>query len=517
MKGRCARIAAVLLASIVSLSAFAQAHVLPSAPKAGPINGTRLACTNGPPPQIAAANANGMYVHLSWLPVPGARYYSVARLEQQQAVGGSFTVGGVISPPLFSGLVDGPGSSNLGFWDAVPDLGRIYVYKVSAIQANNCTGTTMTGTLGPLWPAQAGAISGIRTTPTTGNLVWTGAFGALGYRISGNGISNPWVELKAGMYSEGLPPALAAAGMTYNNGLFTYALSSVPANDTVYSIVALYPNGVASSATTINMPVVNCHVTGVNPSSGLTGSLVSIKGDHFDSVMQVDFGNQKGQAGESSAVPLAETESSLTIPVPTMRHAPLPQPFYLTVRSEWGSCTSAVPFTVTLPPPVTVPNLMTTTTSLQAASQILQQAGLLMGSVTAGSNLPTAIVQTQDRQPGAKVPRNTAVNVSTVSGATTTGFKGIQLTNSLAIGAVYIWLYDYSTGQYSSLSDGNSLAMNAQTSISLPGHFVMLYAVAPQMPQCGGRNDPSDPGNCAAWQSAFLGGANGATVSVSMH
>ena len=485
-------------------------------PVAGPIR-PPIACNSEPAPQVTVTT-NGIYVHLVWPVVPGARYYSVERLEQQQALSGPFWTGGAITPPLFPGIADPAGSSNLGFWDAVPDAGRVFSYKLSAVQANRCVGTTTTGTVGPLFPPKPTQAWGVHSQ-TAANVLWTATFGALAYRVTGPGIPAPWLEFKAGAFSLGSAPTVAPVGLGVNGGTFYAAMPNAPANAATYYVAAIYPNGISSDPIAAAMPAppppTQCGVWTFTPTSGVTGTVVSIQGQHFDSVTQVNL-------GPVGILPKAVTQStnptipsSITIVVPDMSYYLLPQGFGITVHSKWGTCQAAAKFNVTLPTPVTVPNVVGE--SLQHASQDLQRAGLLLGLMS-GPTLPTSQVWQQDRSPGAKVPRNTVVNVSTTANSGSTGAPGlnqVNLTNHLAIGEVYVWVYDYATGIYSP-QDSNALGVNAQTSVTLPsGHFVIVYAVAPQMPQCGGRNDPSDTGSCVAWQADFFGGPSGA-ISVPM-
>jgi hypothetical protein len=456
-------------------------------------------------------SGSGIYTHLVWPVVPGARYYSITRLEQQQAVSGPFWTGGAITPPLFAGIPDVPGSSNLGFWDAVPDAGRIYSYKVSAVQANQCVGTTTTGNLGPVFPAKPIYAGGVRTNPTTANLVWAPTFGALAYRVTGPGIPAPWLEFKAGVFSLGTAPTVASVGLAVSGGNLIAAISNVPAADATYYVTAVYPNGIGSDPIAAFTPAIHCNVATFTPTSGVTGTVLSIQGQHFDSVPAVNLGPVAIMPKAVTQSTNLNTLSAITIIVPDMSYYLLPQDFGLTVQSKWGPCKSSGPFKVTLPPPVTVPDV--TKESLQKASQDLQRAGLLLGSVTAGPTLPTSQVGQQDRSPGAKVARNTAVNVSTLGSASASGINQVNLINHLAIGEVYVWVYDYATGNYSPQNNGDSLGVNSQTAVTLqPNHFMVIYAVAPQLPQCGGRNDPSDTGNCVAWQADFFGGPSGAVA-----
>ncbi len=484
-------------------------------PLAAPIR-TPIACNTGPAPQVSVTT-NGIYAHLAWPLVPGARYYSIERLEQQEALSGPFWTGGAITPALFPGIADPSGSANLGFWDAVPDAGRVFSYKVSAVQANRCVGTTTTGNVGPVFPAKPRQAWGAHTDATTANLIWTATFGALAYRVTGPGIPAPWLEFRAGVFSLGPAPAVANVGLAVNGGTLIAALSNVPASAATYYVTAIYPNGISSdpiaALTPPAPPPTQCSVWNFTPTSGVTGTVLSIQGQHFDAVTQVNLGSVGIQPKAVALSTNPTIPSSITVIVPDMSYYLLPQDFGIAVHSKWGTCNSLGKFKVTLPPPVTVPSVVGE--SLQSASRDIQRAGLLL-TVQSGPTLPTSQVWQQDRSPGAKVARNSVVNVSTSGSAgSTSRINQVNLLNNLAIGEVYVWLYDYATATYSA-QGSDTLGLNAQTAVTLPSnHFVIIYAVAPQLPQCGGRNDPSDTGNCVAWQADFFGGPSG-VVSVPM-
>jgi hypothetical protein len=65
--------------------------------------------------------------------VPGAIAYAVERFTYIDGLPVPI-VGDVITPPLYAGEPDTPGSSTFDYWDAVPQVGGAYWYKASAIQ-----------------------------------------------------------------------------------------------------------------------------------------------------------------------------------------------------------------------------------------------------------------------------------------------------------------------------------------------------------------------------------------------
>jgi hypothetical protein len=329
-----------------------------------------------------------------------------------------------------------------------------------------------------------------------------------------------YAELNAGTFSEGMRPQVVVGnGLTHSNA-FEFTVSNTPETTTSYTVVAVYPHGFLGDPSKADLKEVKCYATTPKPDSGVIGTLITISGEHFEGIRGVG----SILFGPTPAAPLtvsvggggSKDWSSLTMVVPDVSNMLLPQKFNITIRSEWGDCKTAAGFTVTLPPPVKVPNL--NGQSLQSAVQTLQQSGLLLGSVTAGSNAPTAIVQSQDRQPGAQIAPNTVVNVSTVGLTSITGHESLQLVNNLQSGHdLYVWLYDAFTGKYVPENESKLLAVSATANVSLPaGHFSIIYAVDPQNPQCGGRNDPTDTGACVVWQNFFFGSSGGGTIPVYM-
>jgi hypothetical protein len=470
-------------------------------------------CNTGPAPQVTAT-VIGVYVHLVWDPVPGARAYSIERLYEIDTLNGPSWIGSVITPPLFGGYPDTAASPSLGFWDAVPDVGRAYQYKVLATQRLGCVGTTMFATNGPIWTPNAPGIAGLRSAPTIGTLSWAEDFGVLAYRVSGSGIPTPWMELKAGTFTEGSKPALAVdSNLAYQNNRFTYTLSNMPITTADYALVAVYPNGIVSNAVHASVPQGTCSIDSFSPASGSAGTVLSIKGKHFEKASRVLF-----NSAQSTAAPLAVSPTSVTVVVPDLSYWFLPQDMSIQLDTEWGRCEALSKFHATDPPKVTVPPLINK--SLQSAMQLLHDNQLVFGSVTAGSNAATALVQTENPQAGAKVSPGTVVNVSTTTGSAASGFKELQLLNNLPSGAaVYVWLVDYSMGDYVEQNGGNLLASQGTATVTIPsGHWIAIYDVDPQNPQCGGRNDPADTGACVVWQSnmVFLGDASGSSLPITM-
>jgi len=481
----------------------------------------------GPGPVDVTTTSLGTYVHVTWSPVPGARWYELSRLERWPSIDGSFTTGGVVSPPLFTGFSEA-GSSKLGFWDAVPDAGHTYSYRVSAIQARQCYGTTSTQYTDPLSPLRPAYIEPAtkRTSLTTAELVWFAVPGAVKYRVSGVGLPTPWIEFNTGSYEPGILPSVSAAPpLQYSQGGFTYSISNVPATSTDYSVTAVYPWDI-TAYTTIPLPAINCHITDFSPHSGPAGTVVTITGDHLessraDSITQsIRYTNKNGVVLTGSSVQSSAPNLVTTI-IPDLSAAPfnyqLPiEMFPQVLRTKWGDCawpTINVPLTQVAIPPVTVPCL--DGQKLADAAGILARADLLLGAVKAGSTAPTAIVNYQDTQCGSKVPPKTVVNLKTQVAVGPSGIKQLTVTNDFTNGdQVYLWLYDYQTGQYNAQNNGKMLDADENTTITLPdGHFVILMAVDPLNPNCGGKNYPADTGNCVVWQDTFWGSASGSSIT----
>ena len=209
----------------------------------------------------------------------------------------------------------------------------------------------------------------------------------------------------------------------------------------------------------------------------------------------------------------------ITAIIPDLSFYQLPLAVYPQVtQTKWGDCaywTGYAGFSVVDFPPVTVPWVETHT--LADAAHILQNANLVLGSVTAGSTAPTAIVTSQDRQFGSKVPPKTVVNLNT-TGAAASGIKDVTLTNELGNGdKVYVWLYDYQTGNKRPKQWKDFGCGRQSHDYSSERHFVIVMAVDPLNPNCGGNNDPSNTGarrfvrefGC----STFWGSGTGSTSS----
>jgi IPT/TIG domain len=480
---------------------------------------TRAPCA-GPAPSDLAIASTGTYVHLTWAPVPDVRRYQVRRVQQFEGVG---ELAHVISPPIFEGLPE-PGSPKLGYWDAVPDAGRSYAYRVSAIDNRFCSGTASTPYVGPLFPLylHGGYLNGVRTSPTTAVLTWASLTGAIGYRVSGGGLPSPWIEFQTGSYQPGvLPTASAHPPLSYNGNVFNFSITNIPVTTTNYNVTAVYPNGIVAGSVTYPLVQVDCHISGFSPSSGQAGTVLTITGDHLESsqtgriTQTVRFAARNGGFFALANV-LTSSSTMITTIVPDLSYYQLPiEAFPQVLSTKWGDCATSTIFAgfkVIDAPKVKVPDLFHQT--LAQAGLMLKDANLVLGAVTFGSTAPTALVTSQDRAAGILVAPKTVVNLNTAPGVVASGVKEVTLTNDLSSGhGIYIWLYDYQTGQPTAQNSGMILDTSDNTAVTLPdGHLIDILAVDTSNPNCG-KNDPSDTGNCVVWQATFLGSASGSSVT----
>jgi PASTA domain len=143
--------------------------------------------------------------------------------------------------------------------------------------------------------------------------------------------------------------------------------------------------------------------------------------------------------------------------------------------------------------------------TLQAAVQILQQAGLQLGTVSGATGFNLTVVS---QSPAAGTRVNSGSSVNLVVTAAQNGVSRATLTNDLPDNqSVYVWLYDGSTGAWSQQNNNNLLAPGYSVTITF--NTQTNYIVEDVNPaSCGGDNDPTNT-NCVPWQNAFTGNPQG--------
>jgi hypothetical protein len=508
-------ILSALLLQAFSFAAVAQDHVVGErVPRTGLIQ-----CA-GPAPHIVDASGPNVYVRLLWEKVPGAMGYSIVRIEHTSPILEHVS----ITPPLFAG-VPVAGTSYLAYWDVVPDIGRIYSYKISALQkTTHCIGTATTNDLGPIWPNSPLFAFGDRKSRTTAILRWMGASGALTFRVIGPGLPSSGISLKAGTYSPETGPTVSVDTLTYNpvTGFFSYPLSNVPPGQSNYYISTTFPNNITNlNAATATVPAApQCNISIFHPGDGSAGTFVIITGDHFDSVGRVSFTSvTSGRFWDST--PDVVSSNTIAVKTPDIDRFDIPGDFRITVHSDaWGDCTSEhQTYAINNPPPpkfTSVPNVFGDT--LSVAGQALRNAQVALGTVT-GPTAGTATVFFQSIIAGGSVPVGTKVDVKTTAmpNTPTGGFKQVLVVNQRASQhEIYVWSFDSMTGNWTPENSGKLVPFNGSAMVALQtGHFYEIAAVDTSNPLCDVGDDPRY-NECTPWVGFFTGNASGPNTSATV-
>ena len=237
-------------------------------------------------------------------------------------------------------------------------------------------------------------------------------------------------------------------------------------------------------------------ITGFSPPHGPVGTPVLVVGTLF-------WGPQVTFNGLPAKIVGAVSSIAVHVNVPAGAHT---GPITITTHGGNWSANSPTNFVVDQPVTfVTVPSLINQ--SLQSAVSLLQQAGLVVGTVSGATGFSLVVVG-QSPAAGARAARGSAVNLTVAAAAS--GFGAVTLANNLASEAsVYVWLYNESTAKWGIQNSGAILAFGSNTTFSLQsGSVFVVEAVDPTM--CGGANDPTNT-DCIAWSQGFVGLTGGPT------
>jgi hypothetical protein len=238
----------------------------------------------------------------------------------------------------------------------------------------------------------------------------------------------------------------------------------------------------------------------LSPTSGPAGTVVTLQGKNLNGAQRVVQGVTSSYNGD----PVSFNDYSSAAITAIMSTNGSVDTGRMGVTTPTGKFISSTKFVAQVQvPTVVVPNVVGQT--LQAAVQMLQQAGLQQGTVSGGTGF-TLMVVSQSPAAGTRVNSGSSVNL--VVTAAQNGVSSATLTNDLPDNqSVYVWLYDGSTGAWSLQNNDNLLAPGYSVTITF--NTQTNYIVEDVNPAwCGGDNDPSNT-NCAPWQNEFTGNPQG--------
>jgi hypothetical protein len=247
-------------------------------------------------------------------------------------------------------------------------------------------------------------------------------------------------------------------------------------------LFALFPG--RGWAQLVDVPVIYAAtaptVDSFTPAQSGPGGTIMIKGRNFRNVVAVSFG------------------PTFTVLSPTQIRAIVGMfPFQASTKFSVGVKTRAgLAFAkemFTYIPTGRIPDVLGLT--LMVAEQKVTQAGFTVGTIT-GPTAPSSIVKNQAPAGGSVVPTTTKVALTTQTPVN--GFSGATVFNNLESGdSVYVYLFDYSTNQWTIQNGGALLAFqNMSSAITFTtGHFYMLSVVDPQL--C--MSPAPDDSTCVPW------------------
>jgi PASTA domain-containing protein len=238
----------------------------------------------------------------------------------------------------------------------------------------------------------------------------------------------------------------------------------------------------------------------LSPKSGPVGTVVTLQGKNLNGAQRVVQGVDSSFNGD----PVSFNDSSSTTITATMSTGDSVDTGWMGVTTPAGKVISSITFVAqSHVSTAVVPNVVGQT--LQAAVQILHQAGLQQGTVSGATGFSLMVVS---QSPAAGTRVNSGSSVNLVVTAAQNGVSSATLTNDLPDDqSVYVWLYDGSTGAWSQQNNDNLLAPGYSVTINFSTQATYtVYAVNPAW--CSGDNDPSNP-NCVPWQNAFTGNPQG--------
>jgi len=230
-------------------------------------------------------------------------------------------------------------------------------------------------------------------------------------------------------------------------------------------IVALGPSfGAASPLGPLDIAILYAATAPVivsfNPTSGKAGDTITITGTNLNGAQRVIFsvspsGPRPGwNQADATFTVISSTTISAKVPLGISGSNSI------TVVTRSGMAVSRTEFsTISLPAPlVVVPNVVGQT--LQVAYQILQQSSLKIGTISGATGFSLTVIG-QSPSSGNRVQSGSAVNLTVAT--TPSGVSSVTLANALPLDeAVYVWLYDYSTGVWN-IQNGGSLLLAGQT------------------------------------------------------
>jgi hypothetical protein len=252
-------------------------------------------------------------------------------------------------------------------------------------------------------------------------------------------------------------------------------------------------------------------ITDFYPKAGPPNSAVTIHGKNLNGTQGVFIGVEPWYSGDTVNFTVINSTTISTFMCITNTTIPGCQsdPGWIAVNTPAGRAVSAREFMVQLqlPPLVVVPNLVGQ--SLQTAVQTLQLASLQEGMVSGATGFNLVVVN-QSPRAGSSLREGSAVDLTVA--AAPTGYSSVTLLNNLENSqSVYVDLYDYSTGSWSTQNNGNLLASGESVTIKLTTQTTYLVVdVDPAW--CGGQNDPTNM-NCIPWQLTYQGNPQGPTFT----
>jgi hypothetical protein len=251
-------------------------------------------------------------------------------------------------------------------------------------------------------------------------------------------------------------------------------------------------------------------ITDFFPKVGPPNSKVTIKGKNLNGTQGVFMGVLPYYSGDPVNFTVIDSATITAIMCLGNTTSPncLSDTGWIAVNTPAGRAVSLHEFVpqYQLPPPVVVPNLVGQ--SLQTAVQTLQQSGLQEGTVSGATGFNLVVVN-QSPSAGSSVRQGSSVDLTVA--AAPTGWSAITLWNNLPDDqSVYVDLYDYSTGSWSTQNNGNLLGPGESVTINFPTQTA--YKVVDVNPDwCGGQNDPTNTDCVLSWEWTFPGNPQGPT------
>ena len=340
------------------------------APVAGPAAAQKelmARCSAAPAPSLVPTAVRATYAQVAWQPLAGATEFRITRTDL------TLNQSAILTPTGYQGVFTSALHNLYAFWDSVPNPNDTYRYTLTALQANGCSGS-VSMTAGPFTTPNPDHGQSVRTGASTAQLVWHNLFGAIYYRIDGPGMPSTGLMLPAGAYTPGSEPAEAPSDPRYTrvadrSGAVDWPddvvmpLSNLGLGAYDYAVTALYPGNFAdyTHRTMLHVDAVPpCSVTAISPTSGATGTTITITGSNlsFTSAVAIVFTPDPSHpfalpyrilspntvtidtpvSPPANVLPPAQVSLGLPVPIPNLT----PVSGQFRVSGPAGSCTSPV-------------------------------------------------------------------------------------------------------------------------------------------------------------------------------